>query len=88
MNLADLRRGVAFRIHSDDLDSFCLGLTLDRLLDLIKKIRLEVGDGQADGYWLFLRKGWGREAGVGPKYRYCGGNESKFREAIFDHGFY
>ena len=53
LNLADLRRGVALRIHSDDLDSFCLGLTLDRLFDLIEKIRLEIGDGQADGYFGF-----------------------------------
>ena len=39
---------VALGVDGDDLDALLLGVGLDRLLDLVEEVRLQIGDGQAD----------------------------------------
>ena len=39
---------VALGVDGDDLDALLLGVGLDRLLDLVEEVGLQIGDGQAD----------------------------------------
>ena len=48
LDLAHLRRRVAFGVDGDHLDAFLGAGGLDRLLDLIEEVRLKVGDRKAD----------------------------------------